>query len=285
MSSALILSFSPVFLSSARFFSYDVLPDDSWNYTVQKAYRDFEYSVVSFNNRITSRGYLHGDVIVAVGEQLELTVLSYNSNSPESINYQIKAENETLIIENNAGLFDVGVQEALGCGILGEGEAFLQNNSGLTVGNAVFIAPSNISWSSVFQLWNKSIPELQGSLEGIETIRILDEQETSQDYKMWIQYIGTMANNSIGLDLDFTYDASFHWEKKTGVLLSYDITTKMMGEYNNAFSAKFNMELRLDREDLGDFMNDAVPSFEIGLIIVLFTLIVCISRLRRIYLL
>ena len=114
------------------------------------------------------------------------------------------------------------------------------------VGDWVFIVPSEVLSSSPLQVWNQS--SLPGAIDGMETILDLGEENNDNDYYMWIKYKGNTQNDSFDISLQFTFEATFRWEKSTGVLLAYEIIASMEGEYQN-YNANFNLELNLERKD------------------------------------
>jgi hypothetical protein len=105
----------------------------------------------------------------------------------------------------------------------------------------------------MFNVWNQSIPNLEGVIEGIELVVFIDYKETEKTFQMEMEYSGKMVESTQGIDFDFVYTAEFKWEKETGVLLVYDINSDMEGSYNNTFSATFSLDVRVERSDYGKF--------------------------------
>ena len=250
----------------------EVEPNDSWDYTVVKAYMAFVYSSGFLNFRSTTQGYRLENTVIPLQEEITVTVLSFET-TPQTIIYQVSWENTTVIVNSSSLLTDFGLQESLGSGVLGSGYDFLFSDTGVTIGEWVFIVPADTLLSSL-QVWNKST--LPGAIEGMETILDLGDEENEKDYHMWIKYEGTMENESFGLNLEFTFKADFRWEKGTGVLLEYEIITSMQGAYQNQ-DATFNLELKLERTDLNEFLGKNVSSFDL-LILTTALLILAYSR-------
>ncbi|MFX0088263.1 MAG: hypothetical protein ACFFAU_21590, partial [Candidatus Hodarchaeota archaeon] len=225
--------------------SYGVQTNDSWTFTVKNAQRVFSYSYGFFKGRTVSTGYLLGETKIPLDEQFNLTILSIESNSLENISFRINSISESITAKSSPSLFEKGIQDALGKSVLGEGN-FLQNESGLNAGNEIFIAPNNISWLSLIDLWNYSTNDLPSAIDGIETVIILEDSNNEIDYRMRMLYDGTLIDPSLGINFDFTYDALFQWEKETGVLLRYEFYSYMQGTYNNTFSASFSMNLAIE---------------------------------------
>jgi hypothetical protein len=229
--------------------TYGIQTNDSWTFKIKKARRFFSYSYGFFKGKIESTGYLLGETKIPLDEQFNLTILSIESNSLENVTFQLKSISESITAKNSASLFEKGIQGALGKSVLGEGN-FLQNESGLNAGNNIFIAPVNTSWSSLIQLWNYSITDLPGAIDGLETVIILEDSDNEIDYQMRMLYDGILIDSNMGINFDFTYNALVQWEKETGVLLKYEFDSHMEGTYNNTFSAIFSMDLAIERTDI-----------------------------------
>jgi hypothetical protein len=250
----------------------EVEPNDTWDYTVDKAYMVFVYSSGLLNFRSTTQGYRLEDTLVPIQEEITVTVLSIEK-TPQTIIYQVSWENTTVVVNSSSLLTEYGLQESLGRGVLGSGYDFLFSDTGVTIGDWVFIVPVDTLLSSL-QVWNKST--LPGAIEGMETILDLGDEENEKDYHMWMKYEGTMKNDSFGLNLEFSFNADFRWEKSTGVLLAYEIVTSMQGAYQGQ-EATFNLELKLERTDLNEFLGQNVSSFDL-LILTTALLILAYSR-------
>lgn len=255
-------------------------PKDSWVLVVKKARRNFEYSFGNIKFSSRTIGYRLGDELVPLQELINVSILSIESTDPETIIYQINW-NETSVISNSSSeLFENGIIEALGRGVLGSGYEFLLSDSGVSIGDWVFVVPVDTLLSSSLQYWNQTT--LPGTIEGLETILELGEDDNENDYHIWILYEGNLANESMGINLEFTFDASFRWEKSTGVLLVYEIIARMTGTYEQTFDAVFALDLRLERTDLSEIISKAAPGFNLILLISGFIILI-ISRafLRR----
>ena len=251
---------------------YAVHTNDSWTFTVKKAQRNFVYSAGPLNGKLITTGYLLGETKIALNEQFNLKIISVNSNILENVSFQMNSGDETVTAIGSAESFENRIQDALGRSILGEGD-FLQNNSALNAGSDIFIAPVNTSWSSLIQNWNESITNLPGALDGLEAVLLLEDSNNEIDYEMRIKYEGTYINSTMGINLDFTYEALIQWEKSTGVLLKYDFHSQMEGTYNNQFSATFFMNLAVERSDINDVLgnsNQGTSGF--GLFVILATI-------------
>ena len=268
----MILLFLPINCSSAFNNTFEVEPDDTWEYTVKKAYMAFVYSSGLLNFRSSTQGYRLGNTLVPIEEDITLTVLSYNVKPQTTIIYQVSWENTTVIVNSSALLTNFGLQESLGRGVIGSGYDFLFSDTGVTLGEWVFIIPVDTLLSSL-EVWNQST--LPGAIEGMETILDLGDEVNEKDYHMWIKYDGTMEDDEIGLNLQFTFEASFRWEKTTGVLLAYEIITSMQGAYQS-HDATFNLELKLERTDLKEFLARNASGFDllilsVGLFVLVFS--------------
>ncbi len=251
---------------------YAVHTNDSWNFTVKKAQRNFIYSAGPLRGKVITTGYLLGETKIALNEQFNLKIISVNSNSLENVSFQMNSGDETVTAIGSAESFENSIQDALGRSILGEGD-FLQNNSALNAGSDIFIAPVNTSWSSLIQNWNESITNLPGALDGLEAVLLLEDSNNEIDYEMRIKYEGTLINSTMGIILDFTYEALIQWEKSTGVLLKYDFHSQMEGTYNNQFSATFFMNLAVERSDINDVLgNSSQGTFGFELFVILATI-------------
>ncbi|MFW9903954.1 MAG: hypothetical protein ACFFFH_06440 [Candidatus Thorarchaeota archaeon] len=237
----------------------EVEPNDTWNYTVDKAYMAFVYSSGFLNFRSSTQGYRLENTLVPIQEEITVTIITYETTPQTTIIYQVSWENTTVVVNSSTLLTENGLQESLGHGIIGSGYDFLFSDTGVTIGDWVFIVPVDTLLSSL-QVWNKST--LPGAIEGMETILDLGDEENEKDYHMWIKYEGTMENDSFGLNLQFFFNADFRWEKRTGVLLAYEIITSMQGEYQSQ-DATFNLELKLERTDLDEFIGQNVSSFDL----------------------
>ena len=233
--------------------SYGVKTNDSWTFTIKNAQRNFSYSYGFLKGKIVSTGYLLGETKIPLDEQFNLTILSIESNPIESISFKLNSANESITAKSSASLFEKGIQDALGKSVLGEGN-FLQNESGLNAGNEIFLAPDNTSWSSLIQLWNYSVTELPGAIDGLESVIVLENFENEIDYQMRMLYDGTLIDPTMGINFDFTYEALIQWEKETGILLQYEFDSHMEGTYNNTFSAIFSMNLAIERTDIDDVL-------------------------------
>ncbi|MFX1507509.1 MAG: hypothetical protein ACFFDC_15605 [Promethearchaeota archaeon] len=251
----------------------EVKPNDTWDYTVDKAYMSFVYSSGLLNFRSSTQGYRLENTLVPIQEELTVTVLTYETTPQTTIIYQVSWENITVVVNSSSLLIDYGLQESLGRGVLGSGYDFLFSDTGVTIGDWVFIVPVETLLSSL-EVWNKST--LPGAIEGMETILDLGDEENEKDYHMWIKYEGNMENDSFGLNLQFTFNADFRWEKRTGVLLAYEIITSMQGVYQS-HDATFNLELKLERTDLNEFLGQNVSSFDL-LILTVALLVLVYSR-------
>lgn len=231
----------------------------------------FTYSPGLFDFRSSTQGYRLGTTIVPVQEEITVTVVSFERRPQDTIIYKITWKNTSVIVNSSSLLTENGIQESLGRGVLGTGYDFLFSESGVTIGDWVFIVPVDRLLSSPLQIWNQST--LPGAIEGMETILDIGDEDNEKDYHMWIEYEGNMKNDSFKLNLQFTFGATFRWEKSTGVLLAYEIMVSMEGEYKN-YDASFNLELKLERTDLDDFLGGNVPGFDLlvlttGLIIII----------------
>ncbi len=264
--------------SSALNASFGVQPNDSWVFTVKKARRYFEYSVGWFDFSSLTKGYRLGDDLVPELEEINLTILSIQSVDQESITYQISWENTSIKVNSSSVLSEYGIQEALGRGVLGNGYDFLISDSGVSIGEWVFVVPVNMLLSNPLQIWNQST--LPGALEGMETILELGDSDNERDYHMWILYEGNMKNASEEIDLQFSFGADFRWEKSTGVLLTYEITAHMTGSYKQSFNAAFDLDLKIDRSDLNEFLGKNAAGFD--LIVLISGLMILVAS--RIYL-
>ncbi|MHA2278891.1 MAG: hypothetical protein ACXAC2_24185, partial [Candidatus Kariarchaeaceae archaeon] len=204
-------SYHPIIKGSNT--NYAVQSGDTWTYTVKSARRNFEYSFGPIESSVNTRGYKLENEIVELGEEINLEITSVNS-IPSFVEYELNSGNISTQIKVNETLFLLSLQESLGRGILGNDFNFLDNTSGVTAGEYFFIAPiNNISWSQVYDMWNRSIPELEGTLEGTEVIQSINFTETPYTFLMKIIYEGNMADTASGIDLDFSYEAEFNWEK------------------------------------------------------------------------
>ncbi|MHA1542259.1 MAG: hypothetical protein ACTSQH_04730 [Candidatus Hodarchaeales archaeon] len=267
-----ISSYHPIIDGSIS--SYTVQSGDKWTYTVKSARRNFEYSFGAFESSINTRGYKLKNEIVELGEEIDLEITSVNS-FPSFVEYELNSSNISTQIKVDKTLFLLSIQESLGRGILGNNFNFLDNTSGVTAGEYFFIAPvNNISWYQIYDVWNRSIPELEGTLEGTEAIQWIDFTETPSTFLMKIIYEGNMVDTASGIDLDFSYEAEFKWEKN-GVLISYDIFSLMEGNYNDIYSAGFSLNIRLDRP-----FSEKTTGLDITLIPISITLIVFL-RMRK----
>ncbi len=282
-----IILFFPLCFSSASNASYGVNTGDSWIFLVKKANRYFEYSFGNLDFTSSTQGYQLGDSLVPLDEEIQLKILSIDSTAPETILYQVSSTNNSVTVNRSTltSMIENNLQESLGQSVLGEGYNFLESDSGISVGNWVFIVPVNLSWSSLIKEWNKSVSSLPGALEGLDTILELDADNNEKYYQMWIKYNGTMLNSTMGIDFLFTYTANFMWEKSTGVLLAYEISTHMTGKYEQTFNANFALNLKLERSDLNEVLNEnteATPGFEVIIVLSgLITLIACRCHFQR----
>ncbi|MHA2168138.1 MAG: hypothetical protein ACXAAT_20005, partial [Candidatus Hodarchaeales archaeon] len=158
-----ISSYHPIIKGSST--NYTVQSGDAWTYTVKSARRNFEYSFGAIESSVNTRGYKLQNEIVELGEEINLEITSVNSIS-SFVEYELSSNNISTQIKVNETLFLLSIQESLGRGILGNDFNFLDNTSGVTAGEYFFIAPvNNITWSQVYDIWNRSIPELEGTLE------------------------------------------------------------------------------------------------------------------------
>lgn len=268
----IIILFLTFNCSSTTSTTSEVKPNDSWDFVVKKANMDFTYSLGFLNFRSSTQGYRLGNTLVSIEEEITVTVISIDTKPQKTIAYQITWENTSVIVNSSSLMTDNGLQESLGRGVIGSGYDFLFSNSGVTIGDWVFIVPVDKLLSSPLQIWNQST--LPGAIEGMETVLDLGDEENEKDYHMWIKYEGNMKNDSLEINLLFTFEATFRWEKSTGVLLAYEIIAFMEGEYQN-YDATFNLGLMLERTDLSDFLEEDIPGFELfiittGLIILIF---------------
>ncbi len=282
-----IILFFPLCFSNASNASSGVNTDDSWIFRVKKASRYFEYSFGNLYLTSSTQGYRLGNSIVPLQEEINLRVLSIDSTAPGTILFQVSSTNSSVTVNSSTSTFENNLQESLGQSVLGDGFNFLDDDSGVSVGNWVFFAPVNISWSSLIQQWNKSVSSLPGALEGLDAILELDDDNNEKYYQMWIKYNGTLLNITMGIDFLFTYTANFMWEKSTGVLLTYEISTQMTGKYEQTFDANFALNLKLERNDLNEVLNEkpeATPGFEMIILLSgLMILIACRHHFQRFF--
>ena len=271
----ILLTFLTMVLScsSASNASYGVQPNDSWVFIVKKAQRYFEYSVGFFDFTSSTKGYRLGDEIVPEQEKINLTIISTNSTDLE-ITYQLRWGNASETANSSSTLFEYGIQESLGRGVLGNGYDFLLSNSGVTIGDWVFIVPVDKLLSFPLQIWNQS--DLPGAIEGMETILELDDSDNERDYHMWIRFEGNMKNLEEEIDLQFNFGASFRWEKITGVLLTYEITARMKGSYKQSLDANFALDLKIDRSDVNEIIGKRAPGFDPIILLLGLSMIVAI---------
>ncbi|UCG02871.1 MAG: hypothetical protein JSW11_02560 [Candidatus Heimdallarchaeota archaeon] len=274
----LILLFLGVNWSSASSNLSEVQPDDSWDFEIQKAYMVFTYSPGPFNFRSSTQGYRLGNTIVPVQEEIAVTVISIETSPQPTIIYQITWKNTSVVVNTSSLLVENGLQESLGRGVLGSGFDFLFSDSGVTVGDWVFIVPIDKLSSSPIHVWNQST--LPGAIEGMETILDLGDEENEKDYHMWIKYEGKMDNDSLEINFQFTFETSFRWEKNTGVLLAYEIFASMEGEYQS-YAANFNLELKLERTDNAEFFGNNVSGFDLLILMTGFMMIIFIRKFLR----
>jgi hypothetical protein len=247
---------------------------------VEKASRNFEYSFGSIRFSSRTVGYRLGDVLVPLQELLNVSVLSIESD-PDTITYQISWNKTSVIYNSSSDIFETGIMEALGQGVLGDGYDFLLTDSGVSIGNWVFIVPVDALLSSPLQYWNQT--DLPGALEGLESIIELGEEDNENDYHMWILYEGNLVDENLGVNLEFTFDASFRWEKSTGVLLVYEILALMTGTYEETFEADFALDLKLLRTDFDELTDKPALGFSLMPVLLgLIILIVSRTFLRRI---
>jgi len=256
----LLCSYNPSIASIASSTDYAVQSGDEWTYTVQSARRNFQYSYGTLKFSTTTEGYNLDNEIVELGGEIDLKVTSVNS-IPSFVEYELNSSSISTQITVDETLFLLSLQESLGRGILGTDFNFLENTSGVSAGEYFFIVPvNNITWDDVFNTWNRTIPELEGTLEGSEVIQFVDFVETPYTFLMKIIYEGTMADATLGINFDFSYEAEFLWEKN-GVLISYYIISLMEGNYNNIYSAGFSLNIRLVRD-----FSENTTGFDITLI-------------------
>ncbi|MHA1976987.1 MAG: hypothetical protein ACW98I_08825 [Candidatus Hodarchaeales archaeon] len=244
----LIVFFTPASVE-ARQTSYNVNSGDQWTYKILAAKRSFSYSFGLFGAEITTRGYNLGEEIMPVGSSLNLSVVTVNEEEPVNIVYQLISNESVINIESNESQLILALQNSLGLSILGNETNFFDNSTGVSAGEEFFAIPTSLSWSALFNVWNQSIPELDGAIDGIETILYLDYEETPKTFFMVLEFSGTMNDESTGIVLDFVYAAEFKWEKKNGILLFYDINSDMEGTINNSNSAGFSIDIRVEREE------------------------------------
>ncbi len=237
------------FTVEASFSSYNVDSEDKWTYTVVAAKRTFAFSFGIFDTEISTRGYMLGEELIPVGTTFNLSIISVHDEDPVNVVYQMKSNTSTINVESNESQVILGIQNALGLSVLGNEVNFFNNSAGVSAGEEFFVVPVTLPWLSIFNIWNQSIPELDGALEGIETVLYLDYEETKEYFFMEVEYSGTMNDESTGIFLDFVYAAEFKWEKKNGILLFYDINSDMEGSVNNSNSASLSLDIRLERED------------------------------------
>ncbi|MHA2075583.1 MAG: choice-of-anchor S family protein [Candidatus Hodarchaeales archaeon] len=255
--------------------SYGVELNNSWTFNVVKASRNFQYSLGVLKGDVSSFGYLLGNTKVPVRDHFNMTILSIESSFPENVSFRLNSANSAITAKSSADSFQKGIQESLGVSVLGEGN-FLFDQEGLNAGNDIFIAPDNTSWTSLIQLWNISITELTGAIEGLEYVINLDYSNNLIDYIMQIEYEGTLVDSTMGINFDFSYNAFLQWEKRTGVLLKYKFGSYMTGTYNGSFSASFDMNLEIERNDRQKVLENTTqesPGFEFLFIFVTLLLI------------
>ncbi len=266
----LLLTCTLLYFPLASDASYGVEINDSWTFNVVKARRNFQYSLGIFEGDVSSSGYLLGSTKVPLNDNFSMTISSIESSSPENVSFKLNSASSTITARTSANSFEKSIQESLGVSVLGEGN-FLYDQGGLNAGNDLFIAPDNTSWLSLIQLWNLSITELTGAMDGLESVILLTDTDNQVCYMMQIEYEGTIVDPSMGINLDFSYNALLQWEKTTGVLLKYKFGSHMIGTYNNSFSASFDMNLEIERTDMQEVMentNQASPGFEFLFVIV-----------------
>ncbi|MHA2245018.1 MAG: hypothetical protein ACXADY_08620 [Candidatus Hodarchaeales archaeon] len=256
----IVLLIGGIYCSNASNNSFGVKPNDSWVFIVKKARRHFEYSLGYYQFSSSTEGFRLGDDLVPLQEKIDVRILSNESITPETIQYQINWGNTSVISKSSSIHFEEGIQESLGQGVFGTGYDFLLGDSGVSIGNWVFIVPINLLLSSPMQIWNQST--LSGAIEGMETVLELDDSDNERDYHMWIRYAGNMTNFEEEIDLQFNYYASFRWEKITGVLLTYEITAYMEGSYKQSIDSHFALDLKLDRSDLDEIIGKRTPGFD-----------------------
>ena len=239
---------------------YAVQSGDEWTYTVKSARRHFQYSLGALKFSTTTVGYNLDNEIVELEEKIDLKVTSVNS-IPSFVEYELNSSSISTQVTVDDSLLVLSLQESLGRGILGSDFNFLENTSGVSAGEHFFIVPvNNMTWDDVFNIWNQSIPELEGILEGSEVIQLVDFVETPYTFLMRIIYEGNMADTASGINLDFSYEAEFLWEKN-GVLISYYIISLMEGNHNDGYSAGFSLNIHLARD-----FSENTTGFDITLI-------------------
>ncbi|MHA1996099.1 MAG: hypothetical protein ACW97Z_16300 [Candidatus Hodarchaeales archaeon] len=259
----LFLVFLTPFNIEAGNTSFNVESEDQWTYKIIVAKRTFSYSIGIFSSDISTRGYSLKEEVIPAGESINLTIISIKDENPVSIVYRLNSNKSMVEVESNESQIILGIQNALGLSVLGEEISFFDNSSGVAAGEDFFVIPSTMPWLSIFNIWNQTIPELDGTLEGIEAVLYLDYEDTKKYFFMELEYSGSMNNKSSGIVLDFVYAAEFKWEKKNGVLLFYDIDSDMEGTVNNSYSAGFSLDIRIEREEEVEKISsmDIVPIF------------------------
>ncbi|MFX1517852.1 MAG: hypothetical protein ACFFC6_16235 [Promethearchaeota archaeon] len=240
----------------------------------------FAYSAGFIYFKSATQGYRLENTLIPIDEEITIKVISYDVLPQTIIIYEVSWENTTVLVNSSSLLTNFGLQESLGRGVIGSGFDFLFSDTGVTIGEWVFIVPVDTLLSTI-DVWNQST--LPGAIEGMETVLDLGNEENEKDYHLWIKYEGTMVDDSSEIDLEFTFEASFRWEKTNGVLLTYQISISMKGGYQNQ-DATFNLELRLDRTDLKDFLGQGVSGFDLFILLAGILVLICIRPyLRRKY--
>ncbi|MHA2254929.1 MAG: hypothetical protein ACXAAM_02550 [Candidatus Heimdallarchaeaceae archaeon] len=256
----MLLSLAMVFIptnANANITSYNVDSGDEWTYEILVAKRTFAYSFGFFDAEIITRGYTLGGENLPVGSLLNLSVIAVDDEDPVSIVYQLHSNSSTLNIVSNESQVILGLQNALGLSFMGNETNFFDNTTGISAGEEFFVVPSTLSWLSLFNVWNQSVPDLDGAIDGIETVLYLNHEETKKSFFMELEYSGTLNDDSTGIVLDFVYAAEFKWEKSNGILLYYDINSDMEGTVNNSNAATFSLDIRIEREEELDYINNA----------------------------
>ena len=236
--------------------SYNVEPGDEWTYEILVAKRKFTYSFGFFGAEIITRGYALGGENLPVGSFLNLSIIAVNDEDPASIVYQLQSNSSTVNIISNESQVVFGLQNALGLSIMGNETNFFDNSTGISFGEEFFAVPSTLPWLSLYNVWNQSVPELDGTIDGIETVLLLDYEETKKSFFMELEYSGTLNDDATGIVLDFEYAAEFKWEKRNGILLYYDINSDMEGTLNNSNAATFSLDIRIEREEELDHISN-----------------------------
>jgi len=165
------------------------------------------------------------------------------------------------------------------------GETELDVDSGVTLGEWLFLMASDTDWTDFVDDWNMSdddvFNETSSGDMSMSTGSALENSD--RDIRFWITLVGTYINTTEEIDLRSDHKVMFAYDTSTGVLLGFRMNTDVTGTFEGT-TTTFKMDLEIIRDEytLPGFPGSVAPGFEsLIAILALFVVVPVFRRKKR----